>query len=41
MKNKTFAQIVNTIEFTVTINGYHKTIRNTNELLGNINGYME
>ena len=38
MKNKTFAQIVNTIEFTVTINGYPKTIRNTNELLGNING---
>lgn len=38
MKNKTFAQIVNTIEFTITINGYSKTIRNTNELLGNLNG---
>ena len=38
MKNKTFAQIVNTIEFTVTINGYPKAIRNTNELLGNLNG---
>ncbi len=38
MKNKTFATIVNTIEYTVTINGYPKAIRNTNELLGNVNG---
>ena len=38
MKNKTFATIVNTIEYTITINGYPKAIRNTNELLGNVNG---
>ena len=38
MKNKTFAKIVNTINYTATINGYPKSIHNTNELLGNVNG---
>lgn len=38
MKNKTFAQIVGTKIYTVTIGGNSKTISNTNELLGNING---
>lgn len=31
-------QVVNTREYTVTINGYPKTISNTNELLGYLNG---
>lgn len=38
MNNATFANIVNTKTYTVTINGYPKTINNTNELLGNLNG---
>jgi len=38
LQNKTFSNIVNTKTYTVTINGYPKTISNTNELLGNING---
>lgn len=38
MKNSAFANIVNTKTYTVTINGYPKTINNTNELLGNLNG---
>lgn len=38
LQNKTFAQIVSTKTYTVTINGYPKTISNTNELLGNLNG---
>ena len=38
MNNKIFASIVNTKTYTVTINGYPKTINNTNELLGNLNG---
>ncbi len=38
MKNKTFANIVNTKIYSVTINGYPKTIHNTNELLGNLDG---
>lgn len=38
LNNKTFAQIVGTKTYTVTINGYPKTISNTNELLGNLNG---
>lgn len=36
--NKTFAQIVNTKTYTITINGYSKSLNNTNELLGNLNG---
>ena len=38
LKNETFAQIVGTKTYTVTINGYPKTISNTNELLGNLEG---
>ena len=38
LKNKTFAQIVGTKEYTISINGYPKQLSNTNELLGNFNG---
>ena len=38
LKNDTFAKIVGTQNYTVTINGYPKSLRNTNELLGNLNG---
>lgn len=38
LKNKTFLNIVATKNYTVTINGYPKTLSNTNELLGNLNG---
>ena len=38
LKNKTFAQIVGTKNYTITINGYSKTLSNTNELLGNLSG---
>ena len=38
LKNETFAKIVGTKNYTVTINGYSKTLTNTNELLGNLNG---
>lgn len=38
LKNPTFAKIVGTKTYTITINGYPKTLSNTNELLGNLNG---
>lgn len=38
MKNSTFSKIVGTKTYTVTINGYPKTLSNTNELLGNLDG---
>ncbi len=38
LRNKTFAKIVGTKTYTVTINGSPKTLSNTNELLGNLNG---
>ena len=38
LNNKTFAQIVGTKEYTITINGYPKQLSNTNELLGNLSG---
>lgn len=38
LKNETFAKVVNTKNYTVTINGYPKNISNTNELLGYIDG---
>lgn len=38
LKNPTFAQIVGTKNYTVTINGYPKKLNNTNELLGVLNG---
>ena len=38
LKNETFAKIVGTKNYTVTINGYPKNLSNTNELLGYLNG---
>lgn len=38
LKNETFKSIVSTKNYTVTINGNPKNIKNTNELLGNLNG---
>ena len=38
MKNSTFAEIVGTKTYTLTLNGYPLTISNTNELLGNFDG---
>lgn len=38
LKNQTFAQIVGTKEYTITINGNPKQLYNTNELLGNLDG---
>lgn len=38
LNNETFAQIVRTKNYTVTINGYPKSLSNTNELLGNLDG---
>lgn len=38
LNNTTFAQIVGTKNYTITINGYPKELSNTNELLGNLDG---
>jgi D-alanyl-D-alanine carboxypeptidase (penicillin-binding protein 5/6) len=38
LQNETFAKIVNTKTYTITLNGYSKTLNNTNELLGNFVG---
>ena len=38
LNNETFSKIVGTKTTTISINGYPKTISNTNELLGNLNG---
>jgi len=38
LHNETFCNIVKTKTYTVNINGYPKTISNTNELLGYLNG---
>lgn len=38
LQNTTFKNIVGTKKYTVTINGAPKTISNTNELLGNLDG---
>lgn len=38
LNNKKISQIVNTKSTTININGNSKTISNTNELLGNLNG---
>lgn len=38
LNNKKISQVVNTREYIVTLNGYPKTISNTNELLGYLNG---
>lgn len=38
LHNKTFTQIVGTKNYNITINGYSKSLSNTNELLGNLDG---
>lgn len=38
LQNQSFAQIVNTKSYSITINGYSKTVSNTHELLGNLEG---
>lgn len=38
LKNPTFVNLVSTKTHTVSINGYSKTLNNTNELLGYLNG---
>lgn len=38
MNNEIFAKIVGTKNYTITINGYPKTLTNTNELLGVLHG---
>ena len=38
LNNETFSRIVGTKSITISINGYPKTISNTNELLDNLNG---
>ena len=38
MNNEIFAKIVGTTNYTITINGYPKSLTNTNELLGVLNG---
>lgn len=38
LNDETFAKVVNTKSYSVTINGYPKTISNTNELLGYLEG---
>lgn len=38
LENKAFANIVNTKTCNISVNGYSRTISNTNELLGNLNG---
>ena len=38
LQNEKFAEIVNTKVYTININRVNRTISNTNELLGNLNG---
>ena len=38
LTNEIFSKIVNTKTYTIILNGYPKTISNTNELLGNLDG---
>lgn len=38
LSNSTFAKIVKTKTYTITLNGHSKTLSNTNELLGNLDG---
>lgn len=38
LRNETFCKFVGTKNYTVSINGKSKTLSNTNELLGNLNG---
>lgn len=38
LQNETFRKLVNTSNYTVSINGTPKNLHNTNELLGNLNG---
>ena len=38
LENNKFAELVNTNTYTISINGYPKTLNNTNELLGTLSG---
>lgn len=38
LKNETFKNIVSTKTYTISFNGYPRTLSNTNELLGNLEG---
>ena len=38
LKNRIFSKIVGTKNYAITINGYSKSLSNTNELLGNLDG---
>jgi len=38
LTNEIFSKIVKTKTYTITLNGYPKTLANTNELLGNLDG---
>lgn len=38
LKNEVFSSLVNTKTYTISINNYPKTLSNTNELLGNLDG---
>ena len=38
LKNKTFVELVSTKNYTISINGYSKSLSNTNELLGVLDG---
>ena len=38
LNNEIFSKIVKTKTYTITLNGYPKTLSNTNELLGNLDG---
>ena len=38
LKNETFRNLVGTKNYTISINGHSKTLANTNELLGNLDG---
>lgn len=38
LQNSTFKQIVSSKNYTISFNGYPKTLSNTNELLGNLDG---
>ena len=40
LENETFAKIVGTISYNIIVNGATRTINNTNELLGNLNGVI-
>ena len=40
LNNSTFFKIVGTKHYNITINGYQKSLTNTNELLGSLSRYL-